>query len=250
MKHLLSSFALSLGLVMPLLAACGAATADDDGNTDAVDSEVRSGKKQACASIGGSCVGLSPSSCNGGHFADASKVSCGPGLGVACCVSCPALSPPAPGFCSGGEVVPRTDPITGCTTGFDCVTPPPPPECPVLSPPAPGFCYGGEIVPKKDATTGCTTGFDCVMPPPPPDCPFVSPPAPGFCSGGTVVQRKDPKTGCSTGYDCIVPPPNACVAAGGTCVGLSPSSCPSGNWGDASTHSCGGIGIGVGCCLP
>jgi len=40
---------------------------------------------------------------------------------------------------------------------------------------------------------------------------------------------------------------NTCASAGGTCVGISPTSCASGAWGDPS--GCGD-GIGVGCCLP
>lgn len=219
MKHFLSSFALSLGLVMPVLAACSGATVEEpapgsadpsaassDDDVETVDSEVKSGKKKSCAAVGGSCVGLSPSSCNGGVFADASKVSCGPGIGAACCIPCPVFSPPAPGFCTGGKVV------------------------------------------MRKADNGCDAGFDCIMPPAPPECPAISAPGPGFCPGGTVVPRKDPKTGCLVGFDCL-PAANACTNAGGTCVGLSPSSCPSGNWADATTHSCGG-GIGVGCCLP
>ncbi len=171
MKHALSSFALSLGLVLPVLAACSGNTtedpvpADDRESTGTVDADVKAGRKKSCAAVGGACVGLSPSSCSGGHFADATKVSCGGGIGVACCVTCPVLSPPAPGFCPDGKVVPRTN-ENGCAAGFDCVT-----------------------------------------------------------------------------------PPNACVSAGGTCVGLSPSSCPAGHIGDATTYSCGS-GIGVACCLP
>lgn len=172
MKHALSSFALSLGLLLPLLAACSGHTTDepaaaDDGSdpTGTVDSDVKAGRKKSCAAVGGACVGLSPSSCTGGHFADASKVSCGTGVGVACCISCPAISPPAPGFCPGGKVVPRAN------------------------------------------ENGCAAGFDCV------------------------------------------PSPDACVNAGGKCVGLTPSSCPGGHVGDATTYSCGG-GVGVECCLP
>lgn len=194
MKHFLSSFALSLGLVAPVLAACSGNVADDlstkndgaSGSSSAsssedvasVDAAVKAGTKKTCASVGGTCVGLSPSSCTGGHWADASKISCGPGIGAACCVK----SPPPP--------------------------PPPPKDCPELTPPPPGFCSGGSVVPRHDATTGCLTGFDCV--------PAAT---------------------------------NACTSAGGKCVGLSPSSCASGHWADAPTHSCGG-GIGVGCCMP
>jgi hypothetical protein len=45
------------------------------------------------------------------------------------------------------------------------------------------------------------------------------------------------------------PPPNACEEAGGECLGLTPTNCTDGEWGDAETYSCGG-GVGVGCCLP
>jgi hypothetical protein len=222
MKHFFSSFALSLGLLLPVLAACGGSTVDapTGGDStasgaepiDTVDADVKSGKKQTCASAGGACVGLSPSSCTDGHWADASKVSCGKGgtggmaVGVACCISCP-----------------------------------------VLSPPAPSFCPDGKIVPVKGAN-GCIGGYDCVKPTPA-DCPELVQPPPGFCTNGTLVPRKDASTGCTTGFDCVPPATNACVAAGGTCVGLSPSSCAAGHWADATTHSCGG-GIGVGCCLP
>lgn len=210
MKHALSSFALSLSLVLPLLAACSGSTVDEpapatDGtDTESVDSEVKSGRKKSCAAVGGACVGLSPSSCSDGHFADATKVSCGKGIGTACCISCPVLSPPSPSFCPGGKIVPRKG-ANGCPGGFDCVAPTPA-DCPELVQPPPGFCPGGSVVPRKGAN-GCTVGFDCVS------------------------------------------SPNACVAGGGKCVGLSPSSCPGGNWADATTHSCGG-GLGVGCCLP
>jgi hypothetical protein len=155
-----------------------------------------------CASVGGQCVGLSPTSCPSGRWADANEITCGPGIGAGCCL----------------------------------------PECPALSPPHPSFCADGRIKPRKDAT-GCTVGFDCL-----PECPALSPPHPSFCPDGTIVPRKD-DTGCVVGFDCVAPAPNACEAAGGACVGLSPSSCPSGNWADASTHGCGGA-VGVGCCLP
>lgn len=208
MKHALTSFALSLGLLLPVLAACSGNTtedpvpADDSESTGTVDADVKAGRKKSCAAVGGACVGLSPSSCNGGSFADASKVSCGRAIGVACCVTCPVLSPPAPGFCPDGKIVPRTN-ENGCAAGFDCV---PAPTCPELVPPPPGFCPGGTIVPRKNGD-GCTVGFDCI------------------------------------------PAPNACVSAGGKCVGLTPSSCPGGHIGDATTYSCGG-GVGVACCLP
>jgi hypothetical protein len=42
---------------------------------------------------------------------------------------------------------------------------------------------------------------------------------------------------------------NACQAAGGSCVALSPGSCANGTVVDANTFSCGG-GLGVECCMP
>jgi len=40
--------------------------------------------------------------------------------------ACPALSPPGPGFCPDGEIVPRED-DAGCITGYDCEAKRPPP---------------------------------------------------------------------------------------------------------------------------
>jgi hypothetical protein len=181
MKHF-TSFALSLGLLFPVLAACSGATTEEPSSTpgadgtstsasdpaETVESDVKSAKKKkTCASAGGACVGLSPSSCTDGHWADASKVSCGGGIGVGCCISCPVLSPPSPSFCPGGKIVPRKG-ANGCIGGYDCVPPPPPPpppppqDCPELVQPPPGFCFGGSIVPRHDPSTGCTVGFDCL----------------------------------------------------------------------------------------
>lgn len=39
-----------------------------------------------CASAGGTCVGLAPGSCPGNHYGDATKYSCGGGVGVGCCL--------------------------------------------------------------------------------------------------------------------------------------------------------------------
>lgn len=39
-----------------------------------------------CEAKGGECVGLSPSSCAGGTWADAATHSCGPGIGAGCCL--------------------------------------------------------------------------------------------------------------------------------------------------------------------
>ena len=38
-----------------------------------------------CAAVGAACVGLAPTSCKGGTVLDATKFSCGGGLGVECC---------------------------------------------------------------------------------------------------------------------------------------------------------------------
>ncbi len=176
MKLVTSSLLLSL--LLPIAVACTASTDPEpaDEPTASADDEIKLGKKKSCASVGGACVGLSPSSCVNGTWADAKEVSCGGGIGVGCCIENPTPPPP-----------------------------PPPPPCPVLSPPGPGFCPNGIVTPKKNAQ-GCTIGFTC-----------------------------EPAT------------PNACEAAGGECVGLSPTSC-NGIWADASKYSCGG-GLGVGCCV-
>lgn len=222
MKPFLSSFALSLGLLLPVLAACSGATVDQPANgtdgtatgasgsdpVDSAEADVKSGKKKTCASAGGACVGLAPSSCptGTGYWADAAQISCGSGVGAGCCIACPSLTPPSPAFCPDGKIVPVTS-ANGCTTGYDC---------------------------KK---------------PSPADCPELVPPAPGFCPGGTITPVHDKSTGCVVGFDCTPPAPNACTAAGGTCVALVPSACAAGHFADATTHSCGG-GVGVGCCVP
>ncbi len=185
-----SSIFLSLVLLAPLAIACSSnvePTQDtnegepssiaeptqsaNEGDSSSTESDVKLGnkkkKKATCTSVGGQCVGLAPSSCTGGTWADATKVTCGGGIGVGCCIS----------------------------------------QCPQITPPAPGYCSGGTITPKIDAN------------------------------------------GCTTGYECVQPTKVACSFAGGSCVGLAPSSCPSGHWGDATTYSCG-PGIGVGFCLP
>ena len=216
MKQALTSLVVSLSLLVPVVTACSADDAAGDSNTGDVDSEVKSGKKQTCGAVGGACIGLTPTSCPSNNWADASKVSCGGGVGVGCCL--PSAVPPPP---------------------------PPVPDCPLVSPPPPGFCSDGKIVPRFNEN-GCSAGLDCIPNDPP--CPEIMAPPPGFCPDGNVVPRKSPK-GCTIGFDCVPKAPNACEAAGGSCVGLAPSSCPGGTWGDAATYSCGG-GIGVGCCLP
>lgn len=40
----------------------------------------------ACTSAGGTCVGLAPGACTTGHVGDATKYSCGSGIGVMCCL--------------------------------------------------------------------------------------------------------------------------------------------------------------------
>jgi len=122
----------------------------------------------------------------------------------------------------------------------------------------PGSCAGGTWADANVVSCGGGIGVGCCVrptPPPPPPapppyvCPELTPPAPGFCPGGKITARKN-EHGCTVGFDCVPPPPvPSCAAAGGTCVGLYPGACPSGNWGAPSTHACG-PGIGVGCCLP
>jgi predicted secreted protein len=72
----------------------------------------------ACPSGRGQCVGLSPSGCPDGVFAPADVASCGGGVGVACCVSCPqvvqAVCPP------DRQLVRASKDIYGCTVGYQC----------------------------------------------------------------------------------------------------------------------------------
>src|SRR5689334_6788644 len=86
--------AASLALVV---VACTSSTDDSGSNTAA---DLKKKKANTCAAAGGTCVGLSPTSCQNGYWADATKASCGSGLGVGCCLECPTLSPPAPNFCA------------------------------------------------------------------------------------------------------------------------------------------------------
>ncbi len=69
------------------------------------------GPTNTCTGAGGTCEALTPAnnaSCP--RWGDASKFSCGGGVGVGCCLqACPDLVPPAPGFCSGGNVVVKKD---------------------------------------------------------------------------------------------------------------------------------------------
>lgn len=110
--------------------------------------------------------------------------------------------------------------------------------------PAPATCVAKTEGCKALANggAGCVAATDtcCAQ-----TCPQLSPPAPSFCDGGPVAALYD-ASGCVVGYQCA---PIACSAGGGQCVGLSPSSCPNGHFGDATKYSCG-PGIGVACCLP
>jgi len=76
-------------------------------------------------------------------------------------------------------------------------------------------------------------------------CPELVPPAPGFCDGGPYAPRYA-ANGCIVGFACA---PLLCVDAGGTCVALSPGSCATNHFGDATKYTCG-VGIGTACCLP
>lgn len=89
---------IGLASMLFLVAACSAASDTDadpaaDETPASGEAELKSKKKKTCASIGGSCVGLSPSSCAGGSWADAKQASCGTGIGVGCCVPAPSPTP-------------------------------------------------------------------------------------------------------------------------------------------------------------
>ena len=152
-----------------------------------------------CESKGGRCTGVSPTACSEGFFTDADDFSCGPGVGVGCCWACPALSPPAPGFCPNGTIQPRKD-EAGCVRAFDCV-----PNAKTACESKGGRCTGisptscseGFFADADDFSCGSGVGVGCCW-----ACPVLSPPAPGFCPNGTIQPRKD-EAGCVRGYDCL-----------------------------------------------
>jgi len=210
-----------LFVTLALAAGCSASTSPDPkDDTASTDAEIKKGhgSKLSCASVGGQCTGIHYQACQGGTWADANVVTCGAGIGVGCCVMPqPPPPPPAPNACES---------FGGRCTGI-----------------SPSACPEGFFADATQFSCGGGVGVGCCV-----ACPTLSPPAPSFCPNGTIKPRKD-EAGCIHGYDCVPAANNACEAAGGSCVGLSPSSCPSGNWADASTHPCG-TGIGVGWCLP
>lgn len=81
-----------------------------------------------------------------------------------------------------------------------------------------------------------------------------------FCTAAVeCTQQGIPQPRCPDAWSCEsnactpkcdgdVPPTNACVAAGGTCIGLRPGACADGTVLDATEYSCGGP-VGVLCCL-
>jgi hypothetical protein len=164
-------------LALALIAGCSSSTDDasDDGDTGSTESDVKKGRKPklSCASVGGACIGLSPYNCQGGIWADANAVTCGGGLGVACCVK---PQPPPP---------------------------PPPDPCPTLSPPSPTFCTGGTITPKKDAN-GCIVGYDCTT-----QCASKGGQcvglSPSSCIGGTWADASTHACGSGIGVGCCLP---------------------------------------------
>lgn len=180
--------------------ACGS-----DPATGSENSKISAGPAAGtCEATGGTCVGLSPSSCPNGHFADAENASCGSGVGVACCV---ADADPAPSTDSGAPTDPTpTDPT-----------------------PTPSTC---------EAAGGTCVGL-----------------SPSSCTNGHFADATTASCGSGVGVGCCIPdtqrPPAAtsCTDIGGTCVGLSPTSCTNGHFADATTASCGS-GVGVGCCVP
>lgn len=126
----------------------------------------------------------------------------------------------------------------------DDTTASPSPPAPLVDPDAAPFDGGFEedarpiTVPPKDGGSDGASAPDVT-------CPTLSPPAPSFCDGASPVPKYD-SNGCIVGYGCA---PLDCTSAGGSCVALTPGSCPGNKFGDATKYSCGG-GLGVGCCLP
>lgn len=109
---------------------------------------------------------------------------------------------------------------------------------------------GQQATPTDTQSTDPTpnNGGDDNKPTPLFDASFDATPDPNGDSGPIKVGPPD----SGAGSDAASNPdggPIACTAAGGTCVGLAPGSCPGNNFGDATKYSCGG-GLGVACCLP
>lgn len=180
-----------------------------------------------CVAAGGQCVAITPSSCQSGTWGDAHQYSCGSGVGVGCCLKHP---PPVDGgpepTCAsiGGTCTPGPS-SGGCVVGAGHLGP------------ATSDCVGESVCCIPESACGGTENVACCM-----------------GSGGPVRPTCDSAT--STQFTCGSPytlcdggAGNSCQAAGGQCVGITPSSCQNGTWGDANQYSCGG-GIGVGCCLP
>lgn len=186
------------------------------------------GGPTTCQSAGGQCVGIAPSSCQNGTWLDAHQYSCGGGVGVGCCLS---NSPPPDGGPDGASE-PTCASIGGTCTGVG--------QC------APG---SGHLGP---ATSDCTSGDTvCCIP----ESACGGPETVSCCSATSqnrpiCLSASSTQFTCLSGYTfCDGGSTNACVQAGGQCVGLTPSNCQNGTWGDANQYSCGG-GVGVGCCLP
>lgn len=71
-----------------------------------------------CPTGRGQCVGIGPSSCPDGVFAPSDVASCGGGIGVGCCVSCPQIVAP---ICPPDRQVVKPDKdVYGCTVGAFC----------------------------------------------------------------------------------------------------------------------------------
>jgi hypothetical protein len=202
---------------LAVAAGCSSSTEPGDG-TSSTDSDVKSGaSKLACADVGGQCIGLTPYNCIGGTWADANAVTCGPGIGSACCVM-PQPPPPPP-------LKTQCEAKGGRCTGV-----------------TPTACPEGFFADASEFSCGPGIGSACCW-----ACPELAPPPPGFCTNGEIKTFKD-EAGCVRGFDCVQNTQNDCVAKGGQCVGLTPGNCTGGTWADATTHSCG-AGIGVGCCI-
>ncbi len=72
-----------------------------------------------CPTGRGQCVGISPTSCPDGVFAPSDVASCGGGIGVGCCVSCPQIV--APNCPPDRPTVKPDKDAYGCTVGAICI---------------------------------------------------------------------------------------------------------------------------------
>lgn len=219
----------------------GGAGASGSGNAGA------SGNAGKAGAGGAACATIVPT-CGGGEYL-ATDPATGCQVCRACpdgeCDECPALTPPSPGFCKNGEIVPQknaqgcdiapkcvcsaTEPDPGCPSGTTkvvdldggCTYSCQPASCPELPiAPPDSLCGGAPPLYTYDAN-GCVAGYNC------PGCIEIVQPGPAQCPSGGFVPKYGPD-GCLESYTCLSCPvlgdPSFC-ADGTIAVGVKDGKC-------------------------